>query len=122
MTEIQEIVRCAAGDLRNQERVHTEEEKIFDDPELQNLLKRRKETRDSAMRRNLTMVIRKLTRKLTRKKKSQKIDAILAEFKGLDRIEYTKLFSIKRKIPSDHNALKPDDFASFLQGIFKSDR
>ena len=96
-------------------------EDAWSSPFFQELLSRRRRSRDPGERKQLSKEIRRFVRQQLRRRKSERFSTILTEFIDFDRIKEARALPIRHAHATVHREVCPDDFATFLENIFHSD-
>ena len=84
--------------------------------EISNLLHQRKYEKNKEVRRELSKIIKKKTRKALRSWKDKHINMVLDEFKNLDRLQQIEM---QKKFERDYEHSNSNDFVSMLREMYQ---
>ena len=85
------------------------------------LLARQQASHDYQQRKDFSKSIRRYVWQQLRKRKADRFEKILAEFVDLDRLDDARRLPIRDSVPVGILELQPDNFASYLADVFKTD-
>jgi len=93
--------------------------KPWDTPEVQALLRQRREAGSSEQRKDISKSIQKVLRKLVRKHNDTKVENILKEFADLGRLDNVSKDSKPKK--ETETIIEPSEFVKLFEKVYESD-